>query len=1230
MSVHTRTWHRTLGPLMIAAACTLAACTSAPVQPTFGVEPGASTAEVRSRLAQLAQAEAGSPPGDLVSIDAFAAGLAVAGRSGLGPEAEQSIDAMLDAFTAEPLVSSPPPPKGALSDLDRRAALAAYARGREALIRLDPQRAISELEQATALDPDSAHAWRSLAEAQITLGLRASAMVSFERAIALGLDEPRALTLAGIDALNRRQTDRASRLLARAERSPVPDADPGLEIVRRAAMGEAALERGRLLAGAQLIASAIASPPQLTSPTRVAAELGAVFRRRPELWLRAGDAFATTGRVTDADEAYGAAMNLPGSDTPAIAARRLALALESGRPALAAGLLYERFTAAEGLITTRDVRLISAMTDAAPQSEAVIALRDGIAALIEQTSDPTPTERLSLVRGYAAAQPLSGRARTLLTALADDALAGPDAQRILAADLFASGTDDPESTAERVSRAVETAPFGALDIVRTAIERSAVPLELVESLAETKDALLIDAAAVALGRPRNVDTSPSRTASTPSRFRLAHAALLAEAAASTGRWADARAHRELLTANDLTVALLRTQLAAQLFDEAAETARQIAAAPDAPAWQLLVASDGLRLVGELEEAADLADRALELDPLSEPAFERVLALRGVAGPAADRATADRVAADLRTRRPTSRLLRMLVAQELIRRQLSDEARLRIEELAAEDPLDPGLLDQQIALVRLETSNNRSADAIVEAIRASAEKYPGSLPAARALAVVLAQTQQAEAAAAAIQATIDATGTRALDRVLERVLRNDGRADDADSKQTERLIRTPRSIDETLEVAALQAGGQVDWATESARPTAPAAVLNTLRTGVPDAARLTQAQRANASLALVRTIARVPESRQTTATPDEQESADQDDRDALALISWAADRGVEMAPGLHGRRVALLGRTGATTDTLADAVRTAVAQHPSISAELLASTIGALNGARREIDAATLIADLFLLSEPPYPESLRPDFFRAIFSLIAASGDPEGGRILIDRLHAADRVSTVLDVVNFRPEGAGQTDPRADFAYNAAIFANATEGDQAAEPLFRLALAYQADHVWSANDLGYSLLERGEKLEDAERLITLAAVNAPDQHNIIDSLGWLRYHQGKLSTPDGVEDDDLARLGAVDLLRRAVEILEAQVTRSDDGVIADHLGDALARAGQLDEARVAWLGAREQANSRLRSLNLQQQTETPVYRRISSLARAISLKIQRAERGEMPETPEPRFVPPAPN
>ena len=111
----------------------------------------------------------------------------------------------------------------------------------------------------------------------------------------------------------------------------------------------------------------------------------------------------------------------------------------------------------------------------------------------------------------------------------------------------------------------------------------------------------------------------------------------------------------------------------------------------------------------------------------------------------------------------------------------------------------------------------------------------------------------------------------------------------------------------------------------------------------------------------------------------------------------------------------------------------------------------------------------------------------------------------------------------------------------------------AEADLRRAVGQAPDNPLYLNYLGYSLLDRRQKLPEARELIARAYKAAPENGAIIDSMGWAEYVIGNY--------------------QEAVQLLEkARAAEPADPTVADHLGDALWRAGRRFEARHAWTSA----------------------------------------------------------
>jgi tetratricopeptide (TPR) repeat protein len=108
----------------------------------------------------------------------------------------------------------------------------------------------------------------------------------------------------------------------------------------------------------------------------------------------------------------------------------------------------------------------------------------------------------------------------------------------------------------------------------------------------------------------------------------------------------------------------------------------------------------------------------------------------------------------------------------------------------------------------------------------------------------------------------------------------------------------------------------------------------------------------------------------------------------------------------------------------------------------------------------------------------------------------------------------------------------------------------AEPEFRRALDIVPDEPQVLNYLGYSLIDKGVKLDEALDMIERAVEAEPDSGFIVDSLGWAFYRLGRYEE-------------ALPVMERAVELVPT------DPILNDHLGDVYWAVGREREARFQW-------------------------------------------------------------
>ncbi len=112
-----------------------------------------------------------------------------------------------------------------------------------------------------------------------------------------------------------------------------------------------------------------------------------------------------------------------------------------------------------------------------------------------------------------------------------------------------------------------------------------------------------------------------------------------------------------------------------------------------------------------------------------------------------------------------------------------------------------------------------------------------------------------------------------------------------------------------------------------------------------------------------------------------------------------------------------------------------------------------------------------------------------------------------------------------------------------------------------ALVLQPTYVTLSNDVAYLWIDRGIRLEEAERLIRYALGRSPRQAAYLDTYGWLLYKKGEFAE-------------ARKWLLRGNRGRDGQ-----DPVILDHLGDTYWRLGQSAEAIEHWTAAVRISNER---------------------------------------------------
>lgn len=130
---------------------------------------------------------------------------------------------------------------------------------------------------------------------------------------------------------------------------------------------------------------------------------------------------------------------------------------------------------------------------------------------------------------------------------------------------------------------------------------------------------------------------------------------------------------------------------------------------------------------------------------------------------------------------------------------------------------------------------------------------------------------------------------------------------------------------------------------------------------------------------------------------------------------------------------------------------------------------------------------------------------------------------------------------------GQEDP--SLLYSRAMLAERMDRLDVLEADLKTVIALEPGNAEALNALGYTLADRGLRLEEARGYIERALALSPDSFFVLDSMGWVLFRLGKAE--------------------EAVGYLEKARSLRNDPEVAAHLGEVLWSLGRQAEARAVW-------------------------------------------------------------
>jgi tetratricopeptide (TPR) repeat protein len=248
-------------------------------------------------------------------------------------------------------------------------------------------------------------------------------------------------------------------------------------------------------------------------------------------------------------------------------------------------------------------------------------------------------------------------------------------------------------------------------------------------------------------------------------------------------------------------------------------------------------------------------------------------------------------------------------------------------------------------------------------------------------------------------------------------------------------------------------------------------------------------------------------------------------------------------------IALLRETGNRPDALA-AVKAVRARVPNdygfirLEATLLTET--------GKVDEAVALIKKIMDATPATPPVTTsiPGVGESVAVAIPAS-DAFSNYLFISNLYSqANRGKEAADAAN-QAYAVARGAERKQIARLTLATAQQMSGDfKAAEATLRELLKETPGNPIALNNLGYFLLERDDKVEEAFGLIQQAVKIDPTNPSYLDSLGWAYFRLGKYTEAE-------------------TNLKEALRIDSSSGTIHEHLGDVYQKQGKSELAKSSW-------------------------------------------------------------
>jgi tetratricopeptide (TPR) repeat protein len=247
-------------------------------------------------------------------------------------------------------------------------------------------------------------------------------------------------------------------------------------------------------------------------------------------------------------------------------------------------------------------------------------------------------------------------------------------------------------------------------------------------------------------------------------------------------------------------------------------------------------------------------------------------------------------------------------------------------------------------------------------------------------------------------------------------------------------------------------------------------------------------------------------------------------------------------------ISLLRESGSRAEALAE-IRHARTREPNdlglirLEATLLTET--------GKVDEAVALIRKIMEVPVPAPSTNAPPGGDESVTIAVPAADAFSNYLFISSLYTqANRGKEAAEAAN-QAYAVARGAERKQIARLSLATAQQASGDvKGAEATLRELLKETPGNPIALNNLGYFLLEREERLEEALGLIQQAVKVDPTNPSYLDSLGWAYFRLGKFAEAES-------------------NLKEALRIDSSSGTIHEHLGDVYQKQGKTELARSLW-------------------------------------------------------------